>query len=222
MTQLLGAMALAVTLLLAAFYLAPWRGALTLEPSPEALASAPDLHMTQSSISQFDEAGALLYQLQAEQLTHFAAQAETRLRQPRLVLHQADAAPWQVSAVTGLMRQDRSASGMIEHTIDLNGDVALHHDLQDAGFVRLQALHLRVLPERRSAETRQGVVIESHAGHSRGDWLEADLVRKLLILGANPDGRVQTTIVPQRRGAVAQEITAANPPSSASSDAHFH
>lgn len=77
MKQLAAGVLLAVGLLLLAFYLAPWRGAVPPEAPPPELAGEPDLYMESAVISQFQDDGTLQYRLAAQQVRSFDAVGHT-------------------------------------------------------------------------------------------------------------------------------------------------
>lgn len=229
MRQLAAGVLLAVGLLLLAFYLAPWRGAVPPNPLPPELAGEPDIYMESAVINQFQDDGTLQYRLAAQQVRSFDADRHTELIDPNLSLHSPTAPPWRVSARRGDLhglrdgtealssprcdkpptsknqpvRREAGATcsmGAQEGVLLLSGEVVLHQTDPERGFTTVRTAELTIHPEPRYAETEQDVMIETEAGRTFAQGLKADLERRILNLQADADGPVHTIVLPERIG----------------------
>ena len=197
MRQLAAGVLLAVGLLLLAFYLAPWRGAVPPNPLPPELAGEPDIYMEDAVINQFQEDGALQYRLAAQQVRSFDADRHTELIDPNLSLHSPTAPPWRVSARRGDLHGLRDGA---DGVLVLSGEVVLHQTDPERGFTTVRTAELRVHPDPRYAETERDVMIETEAGRTFAQGLKADLERRILNLQADADGPVHTIVLPEQIG----------------------
>lgn len=196
MKQLVAGALLAVGLLLLAFYFAPWRGAVAPRQPPPELREEPDLYLEEAVIHQYRDDGALRYRLKARRTLHFEARQLTRVERPDFTLYSPPQPPWRVQAQQGLMRRSGDA-GVAEETVVLRGDVVLQQVRGEADATTIRTSELRLHPERRHAETDRSVMIESHAGRTAAQGLEADLGSRFLRLKSDADGQVHTVIPPE-------------------------
>ena len=197
MKQLVAGALLAVGMLLLAFYFAPWRGAVAPRQPPPELREVPDLHLQEAVIDQYRDDGALRYRLAAQRTLHFEDSRFTRVERPDLTLYSPPQPPWRVLAKQGLVQQRRGGDGQLAETIVLREDVVLRQVRGEADATTIRTSQLRLHPERRHAETERSVIIESHAGRTAAQGLEADLESRFLRLKSNADGPVHTIIPPQ-------------------------
>ena len=200
MRQLAAGVLLAVGLLLLAFYLAPWRGAVPPEAPPPELAGEPDLYMESAVINQFQDDGTLQYRLAAQQVRTFDADRHTLLVGPDFSLYSPTAPPWRVSARRGELHGLRDGAEEHEGVLVLSGEVVLHQTDPERGFTTVRTAELRVHPEPRYAETERDVMIETEAGRTFAQGLKADLERRILNLQADADGPVHTIVLPEQIG----------------------
>ena len=211
MKQLAAGVLLAVGLLLLAFYLAPWRGAVPPEAPPPELAGEPDLYMESAVISQFQDDGTLQYRLAAQQVRSFDAVGHTHLVGPDFSLYSPPAPPWRVSAREGDLYGLRAGADGQEGVLVLSGDVVLHQTDPERGFTTVRTEELTVHPEPRYAETNRDVMIETEAGRTFAQGLKADLERRILNFQADADGPVHTTYHKVASGTVDAEPTGQGP-----------
>ncbi len=197
MKQLVAGALLAVGLLLLAFYFAPWRGAVAPRQPPPELREEPDLYLEEAVIDQYRDDGTLHYRLAAQRTLHFEASQLTRVERPDFTLYSPPQPPWRVYAKQGLMRQRRGVDKVVEETIVLREDVVLQQVRGETDATTIRTSELRLYPERRHAETDRSVMIESHAGRTAAQGLEADLESRFLRLKSNADGLVHTIIPPE-------------------------
>ena len=200
MKQLVAGTLLAVGLLLLAFYFAPWRGAVAPRQPPPELREEPDLYLQEAVIHQYRDDGALHYRLAARRTLHFEASQLTRVERPDFTLYSPTQPPWTVNAKQGLMRQQRGADEAAEETIVLREEVVLRQVRGEADATTIRTSELHLYPERRHAETDRSVIIESHAGRTAAQGLEADLGSRFLRLKSDADGPVHTVIPPELFG----------------------
>lgn len=197
MRQLAAGVLLAVGLLLLAFYLAPWRGAVPPGAPPPELAGEPDIYMESAVINQFQDDGTLQYRLAAQQVRTFDADRHTLLISPDFSLYSPTAPPWRVSARRGdLQGLPDGADGVLV----LSGEVVLHQTDPERGFTTVRTAELKVHPEPRYAETERDVMIETEAGRTFAQGLKADLEHRILNLQADADGPVHTIVLPEQIG----------------------
>ena len=76
-------------------------------------------------------------------------------------------------------------------------DVGLQQVRGETGATTIRTSELHLYPERRRAETDRSVMIESHAGRTAAQGLEADLESRFLRLKSDADGLVHTIIPPE-------------------------
>ena len=211
MKQLAAGVLLAVGLLLLAFYLAPWRGAVPPETPPPELAGEPDLYMEGAVISQFQDDGTLQYRLAAQQVRSFDAIGHTHLVGPDFSLYSPPAPPWRVSAREGDLYGLREGADGQDGVLVLSGDVVLHQTDPERGFTTVRTEELTVHPKPRYAETNRDVMIETEAGRTFAQGLKADLERRILNFQADADGPVHTTYHKVASGTVDAEATGQDP-----------
>ncbi len=196
MKQLAAGVVLAVTMLLLAFYLAPWRGAVIPPGLPPELRDEPNLLLKQAVIEQYQNDGALQYRLKAQQALHFDNDL-TRLVEPDMILYNPSQPPWRIIAKQAQFKHRPNAGGLDEDYILLRDDVVLHQEQTDgAGFIRIETSELRVYPEPRRVETERDVMIKTHVGRTVASGLQAKLEQRFLSLQSNEDEPVHTLIKP--------------------------
>ncbi len=167
----------------------------------------PDLLLEGAVITQFRRDGSLQYRLHAEQIAHYPGIEQTMLVEPRLLLDQGSAAPWELSASRGriLGRSGlllRSGTGLGAATqrseqVQLDDNVLIHRQSGEERFINLSTSSLTLFPEHEYAETDRPVIIDTEAGRTTAANLKADLARGRLLLAAAGDVRVHTTITPE-------------------------
>lgn len=192
---LLAGVLLAVGMLLLAFYLAPWRGAVTPRQLPPELREEPDLHLQDVYIEQYQDDGALQYSLRAQRILHFERD-HTRLEAPEVLLFDAPNPPWRVSAGQGQFIDGPAG----REELLLQGNVALRRETDNLfGFISLHTTLLRVYPAQRRVETDQDVIIETNAGRTVAQGLGGVLGQRFLTLQSDADASVNTVILPGGR-----------------------
>ena len=196
MKQLAAGVLLAVGLLLLAFYLAPWRGAVPPDAPPAELAGEPDIYMESAVISQFQDDGSLQYRLAAQQVRTFDDDRRAHLVGPDFSLYSPTAPPWRVSAREGDLHGFGEGADAQNGVLVLSGDVVLHQTDPAGGFTTVRTAELRVRPQPQYAETERDVMIETEAGRTFAQGLKADLERRILNLQADADGPVHTIVLP--------------------------
>lgn len=166
----------------------------------------PDLLLEGAVITQFRRDGSLHYRLHAERIAHYPGIEQTVLTQPRLLLDQGSAAPWELAADRGrilgrssLLRPGIATAGASERSeqVQLDDNVLIHRQRGDERFIRLSTSTLTLYPEDEYAQTERPVIIDTEAGRTTAANLEADLGRGRLLLAAAGDVRVHTTITPE-------------------------
>lgn len=186
----------------------------TLLPDPERDAvglelGEPDLLLEGAVITQFRTDGSLHYRLHASRIAHFPGTEQTVLTQPRLLLDQGEAAPWELSASqgrivggSGLMLEAAPRGAAEERPgaerVELADDVRIHRRRSSERFVDLTTEALTLFPELEYAETDRPVIIETDSGRTTAASLRADLTAGRLLLAAAGEDRVHTTITPER------------------------
>ena len=198
MRQLAAGVLLAVGLLLMAFYLAPWRGAVRPGEPPAELAGEPDIYMDSAVISQFQDDGTLQYRLAAQQFRIFDAERHTHLVGPDFSLYSPTAPPWRVSAHRGDLRDLGNGADERDGVLVLSGEVVLHQTVPGRSYTTVRTAELTVRPEPRYAETDRDVMIETEANQTFAQGLKADLERRILNLQADADGPVHTIVLPEQ------------------------
>ena len=211
MRQLAAGVLLAVGLLLLAFYLAPWRGAVPPEPPPPELAGEPDTYMESAVISQFQDDGTLQYRLAAQQVSTFDADRHTRLVGPDFSLFSPTAPPWRVSAREGDLHGLGDGADERDGVLVLRGDVVLHQTDPGRGFTTVRTAELTVHPAPRYAETERDVMIETEAGRTFAQGLKADLERRILNFQSDADEPVHSIYHKIALGTVGAEATGQGP-----------
>jgi len=196
MRQLAAGVLLAVGLLLLAFYVAPWRGAVAPAALPPELQGEPDLYIEGAVINQYRDDGALQYRLTAQQVRTFEANEQAQLEGPELSLHNPPDPPWRVGGKRGELRGAEGRDGLLV----LREEVVLHQTAPGRGFTTIRTDELTVRPEPRYAETERDVMIETEAGRTVAQGLKADLERRILNLEADVDEPVHTVVLPERIG----------------------
>lgn len=196
MKQLVVGVLLAVGMLLLAFYLAPWRGAVRPRQPPLELLEEPDLYLEQAVVDQYRSDGTLRYRLMAQRALYFEADQHTRLVQPEVSLYNPPEPPWRLRAERGYLLRGGLDGGQPE-TVVLRGDVLLHQTREGAASTTVRTSELRLHPERRQVRTDQDVMIENQAGRTTAQGLEADLESGFLRLKSDADGLVHTFIPPK-------------------------
>ena len=200
MRQLAAGVLLAVGLLLLAFYLAPWRGAVPPGALPTELEGEPDLYIESAVINQYQEDGTLQYRLAARRVHTFDGDRHTRLVDPDLSLYNPPAPPWRVNARHGDLYGIGNGAGELDGVLVLRGEVVLHQTDPGRGFTTIRTAELTVRPAPRYAETERDVMIETEAGRTAAQGLKADLERRILNLQADADGPVHTIVQPEHFG----------------------
>lgn len=172
------------------------RAGTPVEVTPVPSPGEPDFFMEGAVVHQYRDDGTLEYRLQAAQIRHFEARAETHLSAPELAMHHPDQAPWLAKARTGVLR--RPPAGAPEETVSLRRDVTLEQTRADGEFVRLTTSALDVYPRRQYARTNQDVMIDSLVGRTTAYGLEGDLQLGTLSLHSSDQARVHTVLQPEQ------------------------
>ncbi len=169
----------------------------------------PDLLLEGAVITQFRQDGSLHYRLYANRIAHFPATEQTLLTQPRLLLDQGEAAPWELSASqgrilggSGLMLDAAAPTPDTERPgaerVELEDNVRIVRRRSAEHFVDLSTEALTLFPELEYAETDRPVMIETDSGRTTAASLSADLTAGRLLLASAEEDRVHTIITPER------------------------
>lgn len=177
------------------------------DEEPSIALGEPDLLLEGAIITQFRRDGSLQYRLHAERIAHYPGIEQTMLTEPKLLLDQGSAAPWELSATRGriigrsglLLRSGSGAGAATERSeqVQLEDNVLLHRQTGAQRFINLSTSSLTLFPEHEFAQTDRPVIIVTEAGRTTAANLEADLARGRLLLAAADDVRVHTTITPE-------------------------
>lgn len=91
--------------------------------SPEPEESATDFILEYFSSRQFDQAGSLLYELNANQLIHYPKTGTAHLEKPEINFYNDSEAPWIAQSETGVIKE-------VEESIVLTGNVQIQQQLK--------------------------------------------------------------------------------------------
>lgn len=162
----------------------------------------PDLYMEGAVLSQFDDNGALRYQLTANRIAHYPERGLTSVQQPSLSLVRAGAPTWTARAQRGELTTppagaagEAAAKGATSETVALQKSVEL---LQRNGtrFVRMRTEQLTVQPMARTAQTDVAVMIDTEMAQTRAAGMRADLDTGHIRLTSRSGLRVTTVVQP--------------------------
>ena len=182
----------AVGALLLAFYFAPWRGVLTPGALPPELADEPDLYMEGATITQFKENGTIQYRLNAGEIRHFEKERFTRLLAPDLELHTDSGPPWQVTSALGEIHGSAGDPG--GERVLLRDRVVAHQQSTDTDYMTIRCATLDLYPQRKYAETRGDVMIDTNVGRTTARGMQANLTNGRMMLAAGSDAAVHTIV----------------------------
>ncbi|TVS17140.1 MAG: LPS export ABC transporter periplasmic protein LptC [Gammaproteobacteria bacterium] len=169
----------------------------------------PDLLLEGAVITQFRLDGSLQYRLHAVRIAHFPGMEQTVLTEPRLLLDQGAAAPWELSSLRGRiiggsggLLETGSRTERMERTgaerVELEDDVRIHRQRSPERFIDLTTSALTLFPEHEYAETNRPVIISTEAGRTTAASLRADLATGRILLASAGEDRVHTTLTPER------------------------
>ena len=135
------------------------------------LDESPDLFIEGGVITRFTEAGDIDYRLSARRIDYYRTEDTSYLLDPTLVVHDPEAAPWQIDAQSG---EGHALSGD-DSTLRLEQDVLAKQERADGTFTRLNCDAITVFPNRRFAISNQPVTIETDGYTLRAVGFETDL-----------------------------------------------
>jgi lipopolysaccharide export system protein LptC len=156
-------------------------------------AGEPDLLMTQATITQYADTGAVRYRLVSSEVLHYDADGLTRLSTPNLTINRAPQSPWFARATEGFVKEPDAASNAGE-VILLRDDVLLEQ--REPNRFAIEAPTLRIYPDRQFAETDRPVIIDSASGRSSAVGMSGDLKSGLFKFSSNAGQRVDTVVSP--------------------------
>ena len=183
---------LAIGALLLTFYFAPWRGSVAPGPLPPELAGEPDFFVEGAAITQFQDDGSIQYRLKAREIRHFEDEQYTRLLEPDLELHNESELPWRITSERGEIHGTAAAPG--GEQVLLRDGVVVHQAGSGSEFMTIRCEALDVYPERKYAETRRDVMIETDVGRTAARGMQADLTRGSMKLSSGKDAAVHTIV----------------------------
>lgn len=138
---------------------------------------APDYYVKGYDLAVWDAHGELRHRLTGPHIVHHRQHQRADLTSPELTLYREDAPRWRLRAQTAQVNDNASE-------VWLQGEVVIDEPL-DADGVVLNTRDVRVLPEKRYAETRAQVAVRDPAGEMHGTGMRADLsVDRLELLSA--------------------------------------
>jgi len=156
---------------------------------------APDVIMSNAGITQYDDDGAVLYQLWSDEIRHFDASERTDLRSPTLELNRAPQPSWSATAGAGEVSQLIRSDGVTEELVELADAVRLTQN-DRVHHLELTTASLLVYPQRRFAESDQPVIITSSSGRTTAAGITGDLQSGLLTLSSNSSQRIHSIVLP--------------------------
>ncbi len=156
---------------------------------------APDVVMTDASITQYDDVGTVLYQLWSDEIRHFDVPGRTHLKSPTLELNRAPQPSWSATASVGEVSQLTRSDGTTEELVELTDTVRLTQN-DRVHHLQLTTAALSVYPQRRFAESDQPVIITSSSGRTTAAGITGDLKSGLLTLSSSSSQRVHSIVLP--------------------------
>lgn len=160
-----------------------------LEPGPVAnLVTGPekrhiaDFYVTGFDLTAMNEVGRPRYHLQGEGLHHYADDDTSQVQRPQLTVYRLGETPWVVSAGQAQV----AAAGESVLLQDEVKVARLTEDRRDK--LEIDTSVLRVVPDKKYAETDQPVTIVTDLGVTRAIGMQADLKQEHLHLLAQVRG----------------------------------
>lgn len=157
-------------------------------------ANDPDLYMSNASLTQFDEQGAIRHRIQASKFTHYPASDITTLMSPKITLYKDSAPPWTIKSNAGRILPEQEEKG---RTLELWDSVLIERARSEMEFVTIRSENLTVLPEQDYAETDQTVIIDDNTGRTVASGMKAYLTPGHFIFFSSEKQRVSTVILPK-------------------------
>jgi lipopolysaccharide export system protein LptC len=157
-------------------------------------ANDPDLYMSNASLTQFDERGAIRHRIEASKFTHYPATDITTLMMPIITLYKKSGPPWHIKSQAG-----RILPGLAEkdRILELWDSVLIERTRSENEFITIRSENLTVLPEQDYAETDQTVIIDDNTGRTVASGMKAYLTPGHFIFYSTEQQRVSTVILPK-------------------------
>ncbi len=142
-------------------------------PQPSSI-EGRDFFMEQMISIEMNSAGQPRFHLQADHLDHYPLGMRTELKQPTLLVYQADGQHWLIQAAKANLANDNEV-------INLQQGVTLQRADAAAGLV-IKTQFLTVLPADNIAKTNHAVSIEQGDSRIEGSGLLAELDSQTITL----------------------------------------
>ncbi len=148
----------------------------------EQAAAGSDYYMEGVSSLHFDRDGALTHELHAPRIEHDPKLSQIRMNAPRVMVHNAEGEPWQMSANSAIGDDDQSL-------FTLSGDVQLKHGHGFTPNMTMTTTELQLDLKNDKAHTEHMVHFVGPHGDIVGRGLDADLNAQVLHLLHEVKGR---------------------------------
>jgi lipopolysaccharide export system protein LptC len=135
----------------------------------------PDYYLTQATISQYDEQGALSSTISAQRFTHIREMGTTDMLQPRFNLYLGDSnTAWFGKAEEGLILDSGAQINLTGNVLVTNGP-DLNHP------ITLKSHSLRLFPKQNYAESDDQVSLVAKYSHLTGTGMQLTLNNQRLL-----------------------------------------
>ncbi len=155
-------------------------------PAPAAI-QQPDAFFDNFTLTTMSQTGQPSHRLTGERMNHFPATNTAELIAPRLLIFEADDAPWDVTARTAVVQLDKD-------TVWLLGDVRAERKPPDGPPLVIETSDLFVEPNRNYTETSQVVTVRHAQGVTTGLGLQGWLDEKRFTLLAQVRGQYEPPV----------------------------
>jgi len=136
----------------------------------QAIQQEPDYIIQGLKARHYNADGQLDRTVQASTAHHYPFDDRTKLLAPALTLHQGEQAQWQVSSQQGKLLQGQM--------LDLDGDVQVAPQQQNAGIFSLNTQHLSIDLKQQIADTDDSVVISSPSTKLTATGMKLDMIKQ--------------------------------------------
>lgn len=162
------------------------------EPEERDLSNDPDMYMKGAVITEYDDGGARIHEIRAEQLTHFPLTDTTTMKSPFMSLFKT-APQWDILAKNGRLLPK---SDYRREVIELWDDVTAEQARASGDIINITTSTLTVYPTREYAETKAHVRISDRSGETSAAGMQAFFGEGRYIFYSTSADRVHTVLLP--------------------------
>lgn len=155
------------------------------------LSDVPDIYLKDAKIQAFDETGQLAYELAAQEIEQFTAQAKMLFKYLKILVEGENGEQWHMNADLGSVHPESDKPSQILEPIELLGTVKVYSGAVNDPEYLFSGMNVVYDPLTNTIHSNDDVYIKAGVSTYDADAFRFDLATKRLQLSSEPNSQVE-------------------------------